>query len=339
MITPRANLWNLLASKFGPLLALVSVFLFFAVADMFQSDGGQFLSLRNLQAMLISSTPVMTAALGMTLVIISGGIDLSAGTALALSATVMAWVLNQGGSIGLALGCCLLTGCATGIANGIMISSLRVAPFIVTLGSMTAYLGIAKLVADETTVRPPLESVPSWINGLAMPSPDPSWLLVAPGVWLMLAMAVVVSLILRHTLFGRYVYALGSNEQTARLCGLNVPALKVAIYTLSGLFIGVAGVYQFAKLKVGNPISGVGLELKVIAAVVIGGASLSGGRGTVLGTLTGALLMQTIVSGSTQLGLSNPVQDLILGIIIVAAVTVDQLRTRQSDGAGSESPF
>jgi ribose transport system permease protein len=284
-----------------------------------------------LQAMLISSTPVVTAALGMTIIIIAGGIDLSSGTAMALSATVLAWVLNQGGSIGLALGCCLLTGCATGLANGIMISALRVPPFIVTLGTMTAYLGIAKLVADETTVRPPLESVPGWINGLAMPSPDPSWLLVAPGVWLMLAMAVVVSLILRHTVFGRYVFALGSNEQTARLCGLNVRALKVAIYTLSGLFVGLAGIYQFAKLKVGNPISGVGLELKVIAAVVIGGASLSGGRGTVLGTLTGALIMQTIVSGSTQLGLSNPIQDIILGTIIVAAVTVDQLRTRQPE--------
>jgi ribose/xylose/arabinose/galactoside ABC-type transport system permease subunit len=331
MITRRAKLWSLVASKFGPLLALVIVFLLFAITDTFQSNGGQFLSLRNLQAMLISSAPVVTAALGMTIIIIAGGIDLSAGTAMALSATVMAWVLNEGGTIGLALGCCLLTGCATGLANGIMISALRVPPFIVTLGTMTAYLGIAKLVAEETTVRPPLESVPDWINGLAMPSPDPSWLLVAPGVWLMLAMAVVVSLVLRHTVFGRYVFALGSNEQTARLCGLNVRALKVAIYTLSGLFVGLAGVYQFAKLKVGNPISGVGLELKVIAAVVIGGASLSGGRGTVLGTLTGALIMQTIVSGSTQLGLSNPIQDIILGTIIVAAVTVDQLRTRQPE--------
>ena len=142
----------------------------------------------------------------------------------------------------------------------------------------------------------------------------------------MLAMALVLSLVLRYTMFGRHVFALGSNEQTARLCGLNVPALKVAVYTLSGLFIGLAGVYQFAKLKVGNPTSGLGLELKVIAAVVIGGASLSGGRGTVLGTLTGALLMQTIASGCTQLGLSNPVQDIILGVIIVAAVTVDQFR-------------
>jgi ribose transport system permease protein len=138
-----------------------------------------------------------------------------------------------------------------------------------------------------------------------------------------------VSLVLRFTIFGRYVFALGSNEQTARLCGLNVPALKVAVYTLGGLFVSLAGVYQFAKLNVGNPTSGVGLELKVIAAAVIGGASLSGGRGTILGTLAGALLMQTISSGCTQLEIRNPVQDIILGVIIVAAVTIDQIRQRR----------
>jgi ribose transport system permease protein len=318
-----------MASQLGPLLALALVFSFFAVADWLQPEGGQFLSLRNLQAMLISSAPVVIAALGMTVVIISGGIDLSVGTAVSLSATVLAWVLLQGGPIHVALVCCLLTGCVAGALNGIMISSLKVAPFIVTLGTMTAYLGVANLLAEETTVRPPLASIPDWMSGLSMPGPEPEWLLVAPGVWVMLLMAVIVSLVLRYTVFGRYVFALGSNEQTARLCGLNVPALKVAVYTLSGLFVGLAGVYQFAKLKVGNPMSGVGLELKVIAAVVIGGASLNGGRGTILGTLTGALLMQTIVSGSTQLGLNNPFQNIILGIIIVAAVTVDQIRQRR----------
>jgi ribose/xylose/arabinose/galactoside ABC-type transport system permease subunit len=330
MNTSRTKRWTLLAGQLGPLLALVLVFIFFAVTDALQANGGRFLSLRNVQAMLISSAPVVTAALGMTIVIIAGGIDLSAGTAVALCATVMAWVLKQGGPIELALILCVLTGCAAGGVNGILVSTLKVAPFIVTLGTMTAYLGVAKLVADETTVRPPLESVPNWMNGLAMPGPDPAWLLVAPGVWIMLLMAVIVSLVLRYTVFGRYVFALGSNEQTARLCGINVPALKIAVYTLAGLFVGLAGIYQFAKLKVGNPISGVGLELKVIAAVVIGGASLNGGRGTVLGTLTGALLMQTIVSGCTQLGLTNPVQDIILGVIIVAAVTVDQIRQRRS---------
>lgn len=325
----NANVWTLLAGQLGPLLALLLVFCFFAIADAAQTEGGRFLSLRNLQTMLISSAPVVVAALGMTVVIISGGIDLSAGTAVALCATVLAYVLKQGGSIELALFCCVLTGCAAGYLSGALIGALNIAPFIATLGTMTAYLGIAKLVADETTVRPPLQSVPEWMNGLATPAPEPAWLLVAPGVWIMLAMAVLLSLVLRYTVFGRYVFALGSNEQTARLCGLNVTALKMAVYAIGGLFFGLAGVFQFAKLKVGNPTSGIGLELKVIAAVVIGGASLNGGRGTVLGTLTGALLMQTIASGGTQLGLSNPVQDIILGIVIVAAVTVDQIRQRK----------
>ena len=329
-----SNVWRVLTSQFGPLLALAFVFCFFAVIDAFQQDGGQFLSLRNLQTMLISSAPVMVAALGMTVIIIAGGIDLSVGTAVSLCATVLAWMLLHGWPVEIGIGCCLLTGCIVGCTNGILISALRVAPFIVTLGTMTACLGIAKLVADETTVRPPLSSVPAWMSGLAMPTPDPSWLLVASGVWLMLAMAAILSLVLRYTVFGRYVFALGSNEQTARLCGLNVPALKVMVYTLGGLFVGLAGLYQFAKLKVGNPTSGVGLELKVIAAVVIGGASLSGGRGTVLGTLAGVLLMQTIASGCTQLGLSNPVQDIILGIIIVTAVTTDQIRQRRAATIG-----
>jgi ribose transport system permease protein len=329
MKADKPNVWRGLAGHFGPLLALVLVFVFFAVVDWLQPDGGRFTSLRNLQTMLISSAPVVVAALGMTVVIIAGGIDLSAGTAIALCATVMAFVLKQGAPIELALACSVLAGCAAGFLNGAMISALRVAPFIVTLGTMTAFLGVAKLVADETTVRPPLASVPQWMNALAMPSPEPAWLMVAPGVWIMLAMAACLSLVLRYTVFGRYVFALGSNEQTARLCGINVSALKLAVYTLSGLFIGLAGVYQFAKLKVGNPISGIGLELRVIAAVVIGGASLSGGRGTVLGTLTGALLMQTISSGCTQLGVTNPVQDIILGAIIVAAVMVDQIRQRR----------
>jgi ribose/xylose/arabinose/galactoside ABC-type transport system permease subunit len=330
MNSRRVNVWTLLTGQFGPLLALLFVFVGFALVDAAQPDGGQFSSLRNLQTMLVSSAPVMVGALGMTVIIIAGGIDLSAGTAMALSATVMAWVLKQDGPIELALICCVVTGCIAGTVNGVMVSALNVAPFIVTLGTMTAYLGIAKLVADETTVRPPLDSVPAWMSGLAMPTPDPAWLLVAPGVWIMLAMAAALSLILRFTVFGRHVFALGSNEETARLCGINLPALKVAVYSLGGVFIGLAGVYQFAKLKVGNPTSGLGLELRIIAAVVIGGASLSGGRGTILGTLTGALLMQTIASGCTQLGLSNPVQDIILGIIIVAAVTVDQFRQRRT---------
>lgn len=324
----RSRWWEWLTGDLGSVLALVLVFAGFAVADFFQEGGGRFSTLRNVQTILATSAPVVVAALGMTVIIIAGGIDLSVGTAVALAATVLAWRLERGGAMGDAVIACLATGCLAGMINGALISSLGVAPFIVTLGTMTTYLGVAKLIAKETTVRPPLDSVPAWVDGLSTPTPDPAWLLVAPGVWGMAALAILLALVLRYAVFGRYVFALGSNEQTARLCGVNVPWVKIAIYTLGGLFVGIAGVYQFSKLKVGNPMSGVGLELKVIAAVVIGGASLNGGRGTVLGTLTGAVLMQVIASGCTLLGLSNPIQDIILGAIIVTAVTVDRFRQK-----------
>jgi ribose transport system permease protein len=129
--------------------------------------------------------------------------------------------------------------------------------------------------------------------------------------------------------FGRHVFAVGSNEATARLCGINVPLVRIAVYTLSGFFVGIAGLYQFSRLTVGDPTSGTGKELPIIAAVVIGGGSLNGGRGSVLGTLTGALIMQVISSGCTSLRLPNPIQEIIIGGIIIAAVTIDQLRQRR----------
>jgi ribose/xylose/arabinose/galactoside ABC-type transport system permease subunit len=312
-----------------------------------------FLTVRNARTMLVQSSIIAVAALGMTLVIVAGGIDLSAGTALALCATAMALVLRDGHGwlaslasmlgnaapwdaavvdpliVGLALAAALLTGLGCGLANGALVSALRVVPFIVTLGTMTIYLGIAKWLADETTVRPATRHVPQWIPALVDVTPEPRWLLVSTGVWLALGLAVLVAAMLRYTVFGRHVFAIGSNEATARLCGINVARVKIAVYALAGLLIGVAGVYQFAKLSQGNPTSGVGMELRVIAAVVIGGGSLSGGRGSVLGTLAGAAIIQVIVSGCTTLGIDNPVQDMILGAIIVAAVTLDQARLRR----------
>jgi ribose/xylose/arabinose/galactoside ABC-type transport system permease subunit len=146
------------------------------------------------------------------------------------------------------------------------------------------------------------------------------------GVWVTLVLAIALAAVLHLTVFGRYVFAIGSNESTARLCGINVRGNKIAIYALGGLFVGIAGLYQFSRMTVGNPTSGTGLELRVIASVVIGGGSLNGGRASVLGTLTGALIMSVISSGCTQLEVTNPVQDMILGVVIIVAVAVDQLR-------------
>ncbi len=135
---------------------------------------------------------------------------------------------------------------------------------------------------------------------------------------------------LRYTIFGRYVFALGSNESTARLCGINVPLVKIAVYTLAGLLIGIASICFFSRLNSGTPTSGTGMELKFIAAVVIGGGSLNGGRGTVLGTLAGTAIMGIIAGGCTLLGIQDPAQNILLGVIIIAAVSVDQLRQRRS---------
>ncbi|MFO1023028.1 MAG: ABC transporter permease [Planctomycetales bacterium] len=316
------------SSLIGPLLALLVVFAFFAIADQIRNgERATFLTTRSLKTTAVQAAPIVVGALGMTLIIISGGIDLSAGTALALCATVLADRLKAGTPPWLAILMCTLTGCLIGVWNGTLINSLRVVPFIVTLGTMTLCLGIGKMIAEESTVHPLPQQIPPWLDHLLSTS-QPLFLGLPAGIWLAFGLAFLLSLVLRYTVFGRHLYAIGSNEATARLCGVNVPGTKIVIYALAGLFTGLAGMYHFARLSSGDPASGTGLELKIIAAVVIGGASLEGGRGTVLGTLSGAAIMSVISNGCTHLHINNPVQDIILGLIIISAVTVDQFRQR-----------
>jgi ribose transport system permease protein len=321
----------------GPLLALVLVIAVFAVADRWKNgDDSQFFTAGNARTVSATVATVFVAALGMTVVIIAGGIDLSAGTAQSLCATVLAWGLirpafasgNPWSAIVLALG----TGAVCGLINGALIGWLRVVPFIVTLGTMRAYLGVGNALANETTLRPDTATqVPHWMQNWLSVRADALICGFPLGVWVAIILALITAGVLRFTVFGRHVFALGSNETAARLCGINVFWMKIAVYSLAGLFFGIAGLYQFSRLSVGQPTSGLGVELKVIAAVVIGGASLSGGRGSILGTLAGAGIMCVIDSGCTQLGLSNPVQDIVLGVVIVAAVAIDQFRQNRVD--------
>lgn len=315
-----------LVGALGPLLALLVVILFFGLAVWLKNERNLFFQPRTAQTVAVQASTVAVAALGMTVIIIAGGIDLSAGTALALAATVLAVRLKAGAPVAEAVVAGILAGGAMGLLNGALISTIRLVPFIVTLGTMSIYLGAAKIVSGSTTVRPLPEQIPDWMQTLLRPQPDPAWMLVAPGVWGLLAMAAVLACVLRYTVFGRYVFALGSNEATARLCGINVPVVKMAVYALAGLFVGVAGLYQFSLLQAGEPTSGTGLELKIITAVVIGGGSLSGGRGSVLGTLAGALMTEVISTGCTLLGLGNPIQNIVIGVILIAAATIDQWR-------------
>jgi ribose transport system permease protein len=223
-------------------------------------------------------------------------------------------------------------GVVCGLVNGVLIGSLRVVPFIVTLGTMRVYVGCGNSLAKNSTLSPDVTTqVPQWVQNWLSVRPNALYWGFPLGVWVAMGLALLTAGVLRFTVFGRHVFALGSNETAARLCGINVPRMKIAVYSLAGLFFGIAGVYQFSRLSVGQPTSGLGVELKVIAAVVIGGASLNGGRGSILGTLAGAGIMCVIDSGCTQLGLSNPVQDIVLGVVIVAAVAIDQFRQRRVD--------
>jgi ribose transport system permease protein len=328
-LTTAVRTANFVRAVVGPLLALVFVVGVFTIADNLQTDGGRFATLRNAQNVLVQSATVGMAALGMTMIIISGGIDLSAGTTMALCATVLAWFLRENYSPAVAVGAALAAGCAAGFANGTLISRLRVVPFIVTLGTMTIYLGLAKMIGRNTMVRPLPAQTPDWMHDLLTPRVQSEWMLFPPGVWLLVALAILVSAVLRYTVFGRHVFAVGSNESTARLCGINVTLTRIAVYTTAGFFVGMAGLYQFARLTIGDPTSGTGKELPIIAAVVIGGGSLNGGRGSILGTLTGAVIMQVISSGCTALKQPNHIQEIIVGTIIVAAVTLDQVRQRR----------
>jgi ribose transport system permease protein len=318
---PQPAAWTEWLNRLGPLLGLGLVFLLFALIGP-----ESFRSARNLETIARQTTIVGMGALGMTLIIIAGGIDLSVGSVVALGTVVIAWCLNLGGEVPQPLAAAVVavvvcTGC--GLANGVLITRLRVVPFIVTLGTMLLVRGAAKGLSREQKIDAP----ETWLNELlASLAPERRWLIVPAGVWLLIAMSLLVALVLRFTRLGRHTFAVGSNEQTARLCGVPVDRVKLCIYSLGGLFGGLAGVMQFSRLTVGDPTVAVGLELDVIAAVVIGGGSLSGGEGSVLGSLVGALIMSVIRSGCSQMGLPNWVQEIITGIIIIIAVALDRLR-------------
>jgi ribose/xylose/arabinose/galactoside ABC-type transport system permease subunit len=219
-------------------------------------------------------------------------------------------------------------GALCGCISGQLITRLRVVPFIVTLGMLLLVRGVAKGLAHEQKIDAPL----TWLNELlATLGPDQKWMIMPPGVWMLALLALLMAGLLRYTRLGRHIFAIGSNEQTARLCGVAVERVKVTVYSLSAAFAGVAGLMQFSRLTVGDPTVAVGLELDVIAAVVIGGGSLSGGEGSILGTIVGALIMSVIRAGCSQMGLPNWVQEIVTGMIIVIAVTLDRLRHRMTD--------
>ncbi len=305
---------------FGPLVALLVVYgLLWAVrAETFAGTA-------NLITMARQTVVVAIAAVGMTLVIVQGGIDLSVGSGVAFTTVVVASLLKSGmGPVQAAAGgivCCALAGLTTGL----LITRLRVTPFIITLGVMSVLRGAAKGLAHEKKIDVDPHGIDQW-----MAPPSHAWMLLPQGVWVALGIALLAGAALTWTRFGKHVFAVGSNEHTARLCGIDVARVQVAVYAIAALLTGIAGVMEFSTLTVGDPTDSVGLELEVIAAVVIGGGSLSGGEGSILGSIVGALLMTVIKTGATHLELPNWVQEIVTGAIIVVAVAVDKFRRRRT---------
>ncbi len=316
------------ATALGPWLGLAAITLFFAI----QTRGsGTFLSVENWRTISVQTVVVGVAALGLTLVMITGGIDLSIGSAVALVTVAVAVLVRDGKwPMPAAMAAGVLVGGLCGLFNGILITRLGLIPFIVTLGSMKIFRGLASGLADNTQVYVPMDVRPAWMDRLlSMEGPQPSWLLLAPGVWVYLILGLGLMVVLRYMVLGRYLYAIGSNEATAKVCGIDVPGVKLLVYSLAGLATGLAGVMQFVEISgQGDPSVADGLELRAIAAVVIGGGSLSGGEGTVVGTLIGALIMSVLVNGCVHAGYASDKRDVIIGTIIVLAVLIDRLRRR-----------
>jgi ribose transport system permease protein len=295
----------------GPLIAVVIVYAIFAALTP-----DTFLRTQNLLTMARQTVVVAICALGMTMVIVTGGIDLSTGSLVALTTVVIARLLKDGHSPVVAVLGALAVAAAVGASIGTLVGRFRMMPFVVTLGAMTILRGAAKGLAQEQKIDCDTKGLEKLLSA------D----LTAPGLWLALALAVVVALLLGYTRFGRHVFAVGSNEAAARLCGIDPGRVKIIVYTLSSLLVGIAGVMELSTLTVGDPTDSIGLELDVIAAVVIGGAPLAGGDGSVVGSVFGALLMTVIKTGAVHKGMPSWTQEIATGAIIVVAVAIDRAR-------------
>ncbi len=306
---------------FAGLIGLVTVF---SLASPY------FLTFDNVVGILLATTVNGVLALGATFVIITAGIDLSVGTVMTLSAVMMAvFISNWGLPVPLGLAAGVATGAFAGLVNGVTISKMKVPPFVATLGVMMAAKGLSLVISGLKPIY--FTAIPA-VRGLTMDSVVGS---VVPGldvpnaIFYLFGAALFASLILGKTILGRYAFAIGSNEEATRLSGVNVDFWKASVYVLCGAFSGLGGVIIGSRLNSAQPALGAGYELDAIAAVVIGGTSLSGGEGTILGTIIGAFIMSTLTNGLRILSVPQEWQTVVTGGIVIMAVYADTLRRRQ----------
>jgi ribose transport system permease protein len=299
--------------------SLIVLFIFFSIAS------SNFYQFDNIIGILLSTAVTGILALGATIIIVTSGIDLSCGTVMTLS-SVMAGVfaINLGLPVWIGVIGGILTGAVAGWISGLAIAKMKIPPFIATLAMMMVAKGLALVIAKATPIY--FTSKPGY-QQIAMGTTIPG---VPNAVLIFFAMAIIASLILSKTVIGRYTFALGSNEEATRLSGVNVNKWKIIIYTIAGIFTGVAGIVMASRLNSAQPALGQGYELEAIAAVVIGGTSLSGGTGTILGTVIGALIMSVLTNGLQILSVPDEWQTVVVGLVIVLAVYGDVLRNKKA---------
>ncbi len=319
-----------LIQKFAALGSLAMLALVFGVSSE------AFFTLDNGMSVALQVSTIALLGIAATVVIITGGIDLSSGSVLALAGVVAALLTQHGAPVPLAMLAGLLVGAVCGVANGLAVTWLKLPPFIATLGMMLIARGVALQITGARAVSGLGESFGELGNGALLrivrdtggPFPD----VVFPGipypVALMIAMAVAVAVLLGRTVYGRHVYAVGSNAEAARLSGVGVNKVTLTAYVMSGVMSGLAGCVLMSRLVTGQPNEGVMYELDAIASAVIGGASLTGGIGNIAGTMIGAFIIGVLRNGLNMNGISSFVQQIIIGLVILLTVWIDQKRNR-----------
>lgn len=320
-VTPAgARAWGPLIGNF--LIRHIMVVVMLLIVAFFAYRSARFATPDNLTTILIAAAPFALIALGQTLVILTGGIDLSVGSVIAASGMAAAWAAkNVGDNPLIPLAAALLTGVIAGAVNGLVVSRLNVPPFIATLGMLTLASGIAYVIGNGA----PINGLPSSFGAFA----NTQVLGMTIPVLLMIIAILAFAFIMRRTSYGLRVYALGGNRLAAEIAGVRSRRVLFSVYAISGVLAGISGLMLSSRVITGAPNLGQGYELDAIAAVVIGGASLMGGRGTIWGTAIGLLLIQTINNGLDLLLVPAYWQNVIKGVIIVAAVGVDVWATRR----------
>ncbi|MCI9887595.1 ABC transporter permease [Micrococcales bacterium 31B] len=286
------------------------------IVAYFAYRSARFATADNMLTILVAAAPFALIALGQTLVILTGGIDLSVGSVIAASAMAAAWAAkNLGDNPALPLLAAILAGLLAGVLNGFIVSRFNVPPFIVTLGMLTLASGMAYVIGNGAPINGLPASYRTFANTQVGPFTIP--------VLIMIIAIVVFAIIMRRTTYGLNVYAIGGNSLAAEIAGVRTRLITFSVYVISGVLAGLSGLMLSSRVATGAPDLGQGYELDAIAAVVIGGASLMGGRGTIWGTAIGLLLIQTINNGLDLLLVPSYWQSVIKGILIVAAVSVD----------------